>query len=127
MNTEWIPRTQNELSRMAATTPNSTEDIVYLAALYALSDRFNAEPMQDTSTNKTADMGDFERYMGYAEEERADAEKYHDAGEDETSVEELAHMQRFIDKAKRVAYSQEQRNQLRMMQSTHDLMEQAIH
>ena len=127
MNTEWEPRIQNELSRMKATIPTSTEDIVYLSALYALSDRFNAEPMQESaSAVKPADMGDFERYMGYVNEEMRDMDKYIQVGEFDIAKDEGCHAQHFIDKAKKEAYAQEQRAAAREAVSRLSLMQQAI-
>ena len=124
---EWNNRVQYDLSRLKAEPPKSTEDVAYLADLYALSDRFNAEPIQESvSAVKPADMGDFERYMGYVSDELTDMDKYIQIGEFDIARDEGRHAVHFIDKAKKEAYTQEQRAAIREAQSRLSLMEQAI-
>ena len=121
----WKDTMDTEIYNTLASDP-SEQKAILLAALYTLHDRFNADPMQESSAVKTAEIGDFERYMWYVRDELSDADRYIQVEEKDIASQELSHAQHFIDKAKKEAYTQEHRAAVREAHSRLSLMEQAI-
>ena len=130
MNTEWVPRIQNELARVEAAPPTETEDIVYLAALYALQKRFACEGMPMPESSEIVSEGQtapsFNRFIAYVTDELRDADKYIQAGEKDIAKDELKHAAYFLEKSRSMAYSKSEQRMVRDLGAQHDLMTQKI-
>ena len=124
MNSEWMTTVQDELARVSGMPPAKTEDIVYLHALYGLSDRFKDEPVQvsvrERETPAPVDYG------ALAVDELSDADKYIRMGETDIARDELRHAEIFIRRAMETAYSPEEQTHVRELMAYHDLMAQQV-